>query len=204
MTRCAAHTNGGSGKKCKKQAICNSKYCYIHHQANKEAVDTVENMENDNYFEGYLAEDSVTEEEILVNEPLQITSFQDDLDFVTKRIVSLKLEVKRLQKVKESIEKFGRVLTKAKWIFYHENKSNPEVLEDVRSRLKMAGLYSTLPMQVNGQTIMKENIPHVIIKTYTDNAFNSMDDMSKAPFIAQAVSSLNISLEMSLDMSSRE
>lgn len=214
MTKCQARTAGGTGKKCRNNAINDSQYCSVHHRiyhdgeaehnvlaeefeqaANAIALEYA-NAENPHENTHEVHELHV-HEEVMAEEPMQApATVESDLELITKRIASMKLEVRRLEKVKKSFENSGKILTKAKWVFYHENKANPQLLEDVRGKLKSAGLYMTRPIKVNGQVVMKECIPYVIIKGYTDNAFNGMDDQRKAPYIAKARSILDKTLEI--------
>lgn len=208
--RCAAKT--AAGKKCKKNAIEGSQFCNIHDRIlNRGEVDAADVLDLDSTSDGNetcdVKEDTtVMEEDDKVSSPHKknVSQISDDsqtmnLEVLNERIQYLKLELKRLELLKKNLTTNGKVMTKAKWLFYHEHKANPQLLEDVRNKLRIAGLYMTRQVKINGDTIDKEIIPYTIIKCYTDNAFNGLIGASKASYITKAREMLSLNIVIPSD-----
>lgn len=112
---------------------------------------------------------------------------------INARIAKLKAEIKELQKLKRSF-KGNKVLNKAKMIFYHDNKNNQDILNNLRKSLATANLLAT--RMVKG--VAKEIIPWHFVKICTDQAFasspvdvrNQYMDMARMEFHAATINKL--------------
>lgn len=113
---------------------------------------------------------------------------------INARIAKLKAEIKELQKLKRSF-KGNKVLNKAKLIFYHDNKNNQDILDNLRKSLSSANLLAT--RMVKG--VSKEIIPWHFVKICTDQLFasasvdvrNQYMDMARMELHAATVNKLN-------------
>lgn len=183
MPRCTATTR--AGKRCKHNQADGSLFCVTHkNMKDGQAGDGWEGIDDILADTFDLSGDEIVEtsdatislnlvnnpQQPVLVEPQQTSEF--NLDAMLEE-VTMKLE--QLNKVKKLLKNASaEVETKAKLMFYHANKTNPDLMNELRTKLKTCGLY----LVKNN----KEIIPYTFVKEYTDNAFNAMNPVDKKPY----------------------
>ena len=101
-----------------------------------------------------------------------------EIELVKAKLKDLKEELKMLRTIKKS--QHNKILTKARWLFYHANKGNKEMRTEITEKLVSTGLAVTYK---NSSDI---KIPYMLIKAYTDAVFYKMSEEYKQPFMEEA------------------
>lgn len=155
MPRCAGSNK--DGKRC--SLITTGEFCH-HHLPSKGK-------------EGFEA--SITME--VPRDPVDAV-IDSEIELVKSKIRDLKEELKMLRNIKKSQN--TKILTKARWLFYHENKGNKEMRTEITGKL----VASSLAFTYKNSTEIK--IPYMLIKAYTDNVFYRMSEDDRKPYVEEA------------------
>jgi hypothetical protein len=167
------------GHRCSKRAV-NGNFCAIH--AKKADVDVVSPDEAETSHRPSSSKVVTTSTPSSTTTTTRITTSEID-----DKIASLKLEINRLKKVKKNIGNEGKIITKAKWVFYNYFKNSTIVLDEMRNRLKAGGLYITKQhVSKDGIITEKEVIPWILVKKYTDAQFDNLSVDDKHNYILEA------------------
>lgn len=125
MPRCAEKT--AKGTQCKKKAIGQGPFCCIHVKADK----------TDNAFKTENAdpETQTSPKALAANNMLMeftpVTQFE---------VMQIKEEIKRL---KRQLKRIEDPHAEAKKVFFQQHKHDPDVVEELRNRLRHVNLYTT-------------------------------------------------------------
>lgn len=165
MALCTAITK--KGLPCRKLAMVNSTFCKLH---------TSSETSNDN--------------NIVMMESDEINTMSDDISTIDYKIAASRAiialeqaKIKDLMKIRKLYEQGDKkVITKAKSMFYHENKTNPDMILEIVDRLKNAGLYTT--KKIKGRDI--PDVPYQLIRKYTDNVFDKLEGDKKELYMIPA------------------
>jgi hypothetical protein len=185
-TRCAA-TSKTTGKKCKNNRTDDSEYCVthkaIHEKENTQAtnVDGWEVLFND--VDESLSHISLP---MVVPEPVQVQAppppvpvESPDIDALSAMMNDLSMRLNKLKRMKKVMGNFEvEVQHKARSFFYHQNKNNPTVLSEIRTKLQSVNLYL---VKQN-----KEIIPYQFVREYTDQTFERLAPEQKQVYIDEA------------------
>ena len=94
---------------------------------------------------------------------------------INVRMAALRLEADELTKMKAMFQPENKkVLNKARAIFYHKQKTNPDLLADIRDKLRSVNLLITKSRIIGGAVVTTEVIPWRLVREYTDSAFDAL------------------------------
>jgi len=186
MPRCTATAR--TGKRCKHNQVDGSLFCTAHKKMNEnndvattgdgwEGIDELLSEAFDDVPDVVETSDATISLNMIAPPPIQQTpvptlNIDDMLEEITLKMEKLN-KVKRILKTANS-----EVDSKAKWMFYHTNKTNPDLVGDIRTKLQSCGLY----LIKNN----KEVLPYRFVKEYTDNSFNAMPQQEKEAYYNKA------------------
>jgi len=133
------------------------------------------------------------------NNPLFETGAESSV-VVTSNLDALAAQVSDLQEMMASIMvgKFKTtgtkpkkitekmLLRKAKFMFYHDNKTHADILGEIVPRLERAGLLFKRKIVVDGVEKFKDIVPWQMVKEGTDSLFETLPDESKELYIEKA------------------
>jgi hypothetical protein len=137
----------------------------------------------------------------VVNHPMPSNSADTTVETLAKNLSDLTSQVSDLQELIAGMEigKAGKkhsakpkqvtekgILRKAKFMFYHENKTRADILGEIVPRLESAGLLFKRKSVVEGVEVFKDVIPWQMVKEGTDALFESLPDESRDLYMAKA------------------
>jgi hypothetical protein len=106
---------------------------------------------------------------------------------IDELVISITAAKQNIRKLRAVLKDEGKVLTKARTMFYHDNKDNPAMLADICGRLQQCGLYaSKMIKKKDGTVVEKPLIPFVFIRKYTDAVFATMEAEAKERYLNSA------------------
>lgn len=166
MARCSFVKADGS--QCKLNAGTDSEFCHIHIKlASKKASSS--NGWDFSIDEASMAEESQSKSVF-------------DVDALVARIQQLELENKVLRRKLISNQQ-SSVETKAKLLFYHDNKKRTDIVEVVEERLKKADV---IMLKKDG----KMYVPWRFVKACTDHVWSELDTSAKEEYMQKAVTNM--------------
>lgn len=168
--RCKATTK--AGKVCAKNALTDCDFCHVHNKNGHEKCADITMVPS---------VPAVPLPGIMAGLPAQIAEVQS-------QIATLKAHLKQLHQLQRSQ---GRVFTKAKLMFYHDHKTNPQLLGDIREKLLAGGLLFTRTVASKGVVVTKEKIPYTLVREYTDNTFMTLiTDAERMVYLDRALAAV--------------
>jgi hypothetical protein len=163
MPRCAATTL--AGKRCSKNATDNHEYCHVH--CKSKTITPFKELDSP----------MNSDAPMILIDPVDAI-IDSEIDMVKAKLKDLKEELRMLKTIKKS--QSSKILTKARWLFYHENKGNKEMRTEITQKLVVGGL--AFPKK----NTMEVKIPYLLIKEYTDKGFFQLSEESRKPYMDEA------------------
>lgn len=181
-TRCAA-TSKTTGKKCKNNRTDDSEYCVthkaIHEKETTQATngDGWEDLFNDVESLSHISLPMVVPEPVHAPAPVPVES--SDIDALSSMMNDLSMRLNKLKRMKKVMINFEvEVEHKARSFFYHQNKNNPTILSEIRTKLQSVNLYL---VKQN-----KEILPYQFVREYTNQTFERLAPEQKQVYIDEA------------------
>jgi hypothetical protein len=187
-TRCAA-TSKTTGKKCKNNRTDDSEYCATHKVIHEKEItqatngDGWEDLFNDDESLSHISLPMVIPEPVQVHAapppPPPMPVENPDIDALSAMMNDLSVRLIKLKRMKKVMSNFEiEVEHKARSFFYHQNKNNPTILSEIRTKLQSVNLYL---VKQN-----KEIIPYQFVREYTDQTFERLAPEQKRIYIDEA------------------
>jgi hypothetical protein len=115
-----------------------------------------------------------------------LTAQVSDVQQMIARMESMIIGKGKKQTVKPKQITEKGLLRKAKFMFYHDNKTHKDILGEIVPRLESAGLLFKRKSVVEGVEVFKDVIPWQMVKEGTDALFETLPDESRDLYLEKA------------------
>lgn len=188
MPRCIAIKADGHG--CRANAKNGSVYCVSHISMADVDVDA----DLDLPIPAPTPAPTVNEDECsdgsypdIINERINTLSTQ--LEYLSELIGNLNIQTAN-KPVSDKPVSDKRVNQRARWLFYQDAKTRPDILANLKPRLESAGLLVKQTVVVGGVEMLVDKIPWVMVKSYTDMLFDNLSVADTAEYKRKAVDAI--------------
>lgn len=187
-----------NGARCKNECLAGHEFCRIHKKQGRKTKIAPVVADHEAIIEDVI-EDVIADDEFadLARREFPLAVAQDDL------VADLEAEIERLTKKCQELMinnktedgiPYAKVERRARLMFYHDNKKDPFVIDEIKKGLKTGGI---LVARHNGKVVHHEAakaklvIPWVLIKAYTDQYYDTnVSDDTKACYRAKATAAI--------------
>jgi len=123
----------------------------------------------------------------IINERINTLSTQ--LEYLSELIGNLNIQTGH-KPVSDKPVSDKRVNQRARWLFYQDAKTRPDIMANLKPRLESAGLLVKQTVVVGGVEMLVDKIPWVMVKSYTDMLFDNLSVADTAEYKRKAVDAI--------------
>lgn len=183
-----------NGARCKNECLAGHEFCRIHKKQGRKTRIAPVVADHDAIIEDVIVNDEFAElagRDIphAVAQHDLVADLEAEIEHLTKKCHDLMIN----SKTEDGIS-YAKIERRARLMFYHDNKKDPFVTEEIKKGLKTGGI---LVARHNGKVVHHEAvnakpvIPWVLIKAYTDQYYDTnVSDDTKACYRAKATAAI--------------
>jgi hypothetical protein len=184
-----------NGARCKNECLAGYEFCRIHKKQGRKTKIAPVVADQDAIIDDVIADVVVDDEfaEVAGQEIPPSAALVADLEAEIERLTKKCQDLMISGKTQDGIS-YAKIEQRARLMFYHDNKKDPFVTEEIKKGLMTGGI---LVARHNGKVVHHEAanakpvIPWVLIKAYTDQYYDTnVSDDIKAGYRAKATASI--------------